>query len=95
MPDVVQTRQQALRDKLAQQQQQQQASGAAPGGAPSSSSAGNQHNAPKNGEATMNGDENGTHNMSELPRRTQPELRRRHTTERTMRIKIARGTSVV
>lgn len=56
MPDVVQTRQQALRDKLAQQQ----ASGAA-----AASSSGNQHNAPKNGEATVNGEENGTHNMSE------------------------------
>lgn len=59
MPDVVQTRQQALRDKLAQQQ----ASGAA--AAAVASSSGNQHNAPKNGEATVNGEENGTHSMSE------------------------------
>lgn len=55
MPDVVQTRQQAFRDKLAQQQ-------AANATAPSSS--GIQPNAPKNGEATVNGEENGTHNMS-------------------------------
>lgn len=58
MPDVVQTRQQALRDKLAQQQ-------AAAAAATAASSSGNQHNAPKNGEATVNGEENGTHNMSE------------------------------
>lgn len=55
MPDVVQTRQQAFRDKLAQQQA---ASGM------SASTSGNQNNAPKNGEATVNGEENGTHNMS-------------------------------
>lgn len=55
MPDVVQTRQQAFRDKLAQQQ-------AACGNAASTS--GMQSNTPKNGEATYNGEENGTHNMS-------------------------------
>lgn len=58
MPDVVQTRQQAFRDKLAQQQQAACATAA--------SSSGNQSNTPKNGEATVNGDENGTHNMSKL-----------------------------
>lgn len=63
MPDVVQTRQQALRDKLAQQQ----ASGAA---AAAASSSGNQHIAPKNGEATVNGEENGNHNMSERSKHT-------------------------
>lgn len=68
MPDVVQTRQQALRDKLAQQQ----ASGAAV--AVVASSSGNQHNAPKNGEATVNGEENGTHNMSERSKRTKRTL---------------------
>lgn len=66
MPDVVQTRQQAFRDKLAMQQ----ASGAT---ASSSSSSGNQHNAPKNGEATVNGEENGTHNMSERSKHTRQE----------------------
>lgn len=55
MPDVVQTRQQAFRDKLAQQQ-------AACGMGASVSS--NQSSAPKNGETTFNGEENGTHNMS-------------------------------
>ena len=54
MPDVVQTRQQAFRDKLAQQQ----ACGMAP------SVSGHHGNTPKNGEAMLNGDENGTHNMS-------------------------------
>lgn len=57
MPDVVQTRQQAFRDKLAQQQA---------ASAMAASTSGNQPNAPKNGEATVNGEENGTHNMSEL-----------------------------
>uniref|UniRef100_A0A8D3D0D4 Transducin beta like 1 X-linked n=1 Tax=Scophthalmus maximus TaxID=52904 RepID=A0A8D3D0D4_SCOMX len=55
MPDVLQTRQQALRDKLAQQQ--------AAGGMAASTS-GHLSIAPKNGEATVNGEENGTHNMS-------------------------------
>lgn len=58
MPDVVQTRQQAFRDKLAQQQA---------ACAMSASTSGNQSNAPKNGEATVNGgEENGTHNMSKI-----------------------------
>lgn len=57
MPDVVQTRQQAFRDKLAQQQ-------AAAGMAASTS--GNQSNAPKNGEAAINGEENGTYILSKL-----------------------------
>uniref|UniRef100_A0A8C6U1U3 Transducin beta like 1 X-linked n=1 Tax=Neogobius melanostomus TaxID=47308 RepID=A0A8C6U1U3_9GOBI len=52
MPDVVQTRQQALRDKLAQQQASNSIC---------ASTSGNQANAPKNGEATVNGEENGTH----------------------------------
>lgn len=57
MPDVVQTRQQAFRDKLAQQQA---------AGAMAASTSGNQSNIPKNGEATVNGEENGTHNMSKF-----------------------------
>lgn len=57
MPDVVQTRQQAFRDKLAQQQA---------AGIMAASTSGNQSNAPKNGEATVNGGENGTHNISKL-----------------------------
>lgn len=55
MPDVVQTRQQAFRDKLAQQQA---------ACAMAASTSGNQSNAPKNGEAAVNGEENGTHIMS-------------------------------
>ncbi|KAK0150155.1 F-box-like/WD repeat-containing protein TBL1X [Merluccius polli] len=61
MPDVVQTRQQAFRDKLAQQQQQQQGPCAMSTSAPP-----HQSMAPKNGETPVNGEENGTHNMSEL-----------------------------
>lgn len=57
MPDVVQTRQQAFREKLAAQQQ---ASG--PSSATSSSSSSQQKPA-ENGEV-VNGDENGTHNLS-------------------------------
>lgn len=60
MPDVVQTRQQAFRDKLAQQQA---------ANATTASSSGIQSNTPKNGEATVNGEENGTHNMSKLQER--------------------------
>lgn len=56
MPDVVQTRQQAFRDKLAQQQAVN---------ALSASTSGNQTNPPKNGGATVNGEENGTH-MSKI-----------------------------
>ena len=62
MPDVVQTRQQAFRDKLAQQQQQQQAQCAMGSNAPGMQA--NNNNPPKNGEATVNGEENGTYNMS-------------------------------
>ncbi|KAI7795104.1 putative F-box-like/WD repeat-containing protein TBL1XR1 [Triplophysa rosa] len=51
MPDVVQTRQQAYRDKLAQQQAV---------AAPSAATANMQGNA-KNGENTTNGEENGAH----------------------------------
>ncbi|KAM3935560.1 F-box-like/WD repeat-containing protein TBL1X isoform 1-T3 [Leptodactylus fuscus] len=65
MPDVVQTRQQAFREKLAQQQQQQAASTAcAPSAAPvttASAAPAQQQNTPKNGAATVNGDENGAH----------------------------------
>uniref|UniRef100_A0A3B3QBG2 Transducin beta like 1 X-linked n=1 Tax=Paramormyrops kingsleyae TaxID=1676925 RepID=A0A3B3QBG2_9TELE len=63
MPDVVQSRQQAFREKLAQQQafreklaQQQSASTVA---MPAISA--NQPCVPKNGEAALNGDENGGH----------------------------------
>ncbi|KPP78329.1 F-box-like/WD repeat-containing protein TBL1X-like, partial [Scleropages formosus] len=53
MPDVVQTRQQAFREKLAQQQ----ATGSTvPPGA--------QQNVAKNGEGTVNGEENGSHAMN-------------------------------
>lgn len=55
MPDVVQTRQQAYRDKLAQQQQQAVSS--------SSSSTGTQGNT-KNGEGAANGEENGSHALA-------------------------------
>lgn len=50
MPDVVQTRQQVYKDKMAQQQ-----------AAASSTSAAA---APKNGENTANGEENGAHMLS-------------------------------
>lgn len=57
MPDVVQTRQQVYKDKLAQQQAV----------AASSASAAT---AAKNGENTANGEENGAHTLSsELTRR--------------------------
>lgn len=60
MPDVVQTRQQAFRDKLAQQHATCTVS---------ASTSGNQSNAPKNGEATINGEENGIHNTSKSNQR--------------------------
>ena len=60
MPDVVQTRQQAFRDKLAQQQQG--GGGACTMATPSPA---HQAMAPKNGETPVNGEENGTHAMSE------------------------------
>lgn len=55
MPDVVQTRQQAYRDKLAQQQ----AAAAA-----TSTAATNQQGSAKNGENTANGEENGAHTIA-------------------------------
>uniref|UniRef100_A0A667YL42 TBL1X/Y related 1b n=2 Tax=Myripristis murdjan TaxID=586833 RepID=A0A667YL42_9TELE len=54
MPDVVQTRQQAYRDKLAQQQQAAAGSGSATG--PQGSA--------KNGEGAANGEENGAHALA-------------------------------
>lgn len=57
MPDVVQTRQQAYRDKLAQQQA---------AAAPPASSTNMQGNA-KNGENTANGEENGAHALPSEP----------------------------
>lgn len=54
MPDVVQTRQQAYRDKLAQQQQQAASSGSSIG--PQGST--------KNGEGAANGEENGSHALA-------------------------------
>lgn len=54
MPDVVHTRKQALRDKLAQQQQ----------ATISANSTAVHSHATKNGETTFNGDENGTHALS-------------------------------
>ncbi|ROL41624.1 F-box-like/WD repeat-containing protein TBL1XR1 [Anabarilius grahami] len=56
MPDVVHTRKQAFRDKLAQQQQQQAAC--------SANSTAVQSHATKNGETAFNGDENGTHALN-------------------------------
>ncbi len=50
MPDVVHTRQQALRDQLAQQQSD-------------SSSSAAQSYTTKNGETAFNGEENGTHSL--------------------------------
>ncbi|KAG9343587.1 hypothetical protein JZ751_013757 [Albula glossodonta] len=56
MPDVVQTRQQAYRDKLAQQQ--------AAAAAATPVSAGNVPGNAKNGENTANGEENGAHALA-------------------------------
>ncbi|XP_068390202.1 F-box-like/WD repeat-containing protein TBL1X isoform X1 [Eschrichtius robustus] len=68
MPDVVQTRQQAFREKLAQQQASvaaPAAAAAAPAAAAAAAAAApaavSQQNPPKNGEATVNGEENGAH----------------------------------
>lgn len=55
MPDVVQTRQQAYRDKLAQQHAAAAAAAAA---------ASNQQGSAKNGENTANGEENGAHSIT-------------------------------
>ncbi|RXM30517.1 F-box-like/WD repeat-containing protein TBL1XR1 [Acipenser ruthenus] len=57
MPDVVQTRQQAYRDKLAQQQ-------AAAAAAAAAAATANQQGAAKNGENTANGEENGAHALA-------------------------------
>lgn len=54
MPDVIQTRQQAYRDKLAQQQQAAAGSGSSTG--PQGST--------KNGEGAANGEENGSHALA-------------------------------
>lgn len=56
MPDVVQTRQQAYRDKMAQQQAAASAPAPASGGAIASNA--------KNGENTANGEENGAHALA-------------------------------
>lgn len=56
MPDVVQTRQQAYRDKMAQQQAAAVAPVAATGGSIASNA--------KNGENTANGEENGGHALA-------------------------------
>lgn len=69
MPDVVQTRQQAFREKLAQQQASAAAAAtaaatAATTAATTTPAAVSQPNPPKNGEATVNGEENGAHAMS-------------------------------
>ncbi|KAJ7396687.1 F-box-like/WD repeat-containing protein TBL1X [Pitangus sulphuratus] len=62
MPDVVQTRQQAFREKLAQQQASAAAAAAATAAtAGATTTAVSQQNTPKNGEATVNGEENGAH----------------------------------
>lgn len=66
MPDVVQTRQQAYRDKLAQQQQQQQSQQQQQQqatGSSSGSSTASQGSA-KNGEGAANGEENGSHALA-------------------------------
>lgn len=70
MPDVVQTRQQAFREKLAQQQASAAAAAATAAAAtaatatPATPAAVSQPNPPKNGEATVNGEENGAHAIS-------------------------------
>ncbi|XP_032633559.1 F-box-like/WD repeat-containing protein TBL1X isoform X2 [Chelonoidis abingdonii] len=64
MPDVVQTRQQAFREKLAQQQASAAAAAAAAAATATTAATTtvvSQHNTPKNGEATVNGEENGAH----------------------------------
>lgn len=63
MPDVVQTRQQAFREKLAQQQASAAAAATA-ATAGTTTTAVSQQNTPKNGEATVNGEENGAHAIS-------------------------------
>uniref|UniRef100_A0A8B9GLG9 Transducin beta like 1 X-linked n=1 Tax=Astyanax mexicanus TaxID=7994 RepID=A0A8B9GLG9_ASTMX len=55
MPDVVQSRQQAFKEKLQQQQQ---------GGGSTAATGGGQTSVVKNGETTVNGQENGTHDLN-------------------------------
>lgn len=57
MPDVVQTRQQVYRDKLAQQQAAAASSATAPGNTAATGGA-------KNGENAANGEENGAHTLA-------------------------------
>lgn len=68
MPDVVQTRQQAFREKLAQQQASTapatSTASTATATATATTAAVPQQNTPKNGEATVNGEENGAHAIS-------------------------------
>lgn len=64
MPDVVQTRQQAFREKLAQQQASAAAAAAATAATTTSASV-SQQNPSKNREATVNGEENRAHSVSE------------------------------
>lgn len=59
MPDVVQSRQQAFREKLAQQQ--------AASSVAMPNTGASQPSVPKNGEASLNGDENGGHFLSKGP----------------------------
>ncbi|XP_003975805.1 F-box-like/WD repeat-containing protein TBL1XR1b [Takifugu rubripes] len=64
MPDVVQTRQQAYRDKLAQQQQQQQQQQATGSSSSSSGSSTASQGSAKNGDGAANGEENGSHALA-------------------------------
>lgn len=63
MPDVVQTRQQAFREKLAQQQASAAAAAAATAATTTSASV-SQQNPSKNREATVNGEENRAHSVN-------------------------------
>uniref|UniRef100_A0A8I5NC61 Transducin beta like 1 X-linked n=1 Tax=Papio anubis TaxID=9555 RepID=A0A8I5NC61_PAPAN len=64
MPDVVQTRQQAFREKLAQQQAAAAAASAAAAAAATTSASVSQQNPSKNREATVNGEENRAHSVN-------------------------------
>lgn len=75
MPDVVQTRQQAFREKLAQQQASAATAVATTATATAVTTTTTattttiaipQQNTPKTGEATVNGEENGAHAISKL-----------------------------
>ncbi|CAH2220415.1 F-box-like WD repeat-containing TBL1X isoform X1 [Pelobates cultripes] len=61
MPDVVQTRQQAFKEKLAQQSAAAGATSNVATVTTSSTTSASQQNTPKNGAATVNGEENGAH----------------------------------